>query len=187
MKLKRAGKEATPGGGATDAPAKRGGQGNLIPAMIVAVGLLGGGFFMGKSPAAPPAAQAHAEEKHGEEKKDHKAEPEAKEEATHGPVQNLEPITLNLADGHFLKIGLALQLAEAEGGGHGAAEELPSAKALDIAISLLGEHSMDDLASPKARELVKKELSKRVSAAYLDPVTHEPLVMKVYFTEFVMQ
>jgi flagellar FliL protein len=178
MKLKRAGKEATPDGGATEAPAKKGGHSNLIPAIVIAVGLLGGGFFMGKSPAAPPADQAHAEEK---------AEPEVKEEATHGPVQNLEPITLNLADGHFLKIGLALQLAEVEGGGHGAAEELPSAKALDLAITLLGEKTMDDLASPKARELVKKELSKRVSMAYTDPLTHEPLVTKVYFTEFVMQ
>ena len=182
MKFKRAGKEAKPDGDATQAPAKKRGHGNLIPAIVVAVGLLGGGFFMGKSPAAPPAAQAHADEK-----KEHKAEPEVKEEATHGPVQNLEPITLNLADGHFLKIGLALQLAEVEGGGHAAAEELPSAKALDIAISLLGEHTMDALASPKARELVKKELSKRVSAAYTDPLTHEPLVTKVYFTEFVMQ
>ena len=181
MKLKRAGKEATPDGGATEAPAKKGGHNNLIPAIVVAVGLLGGGFFMGQSPAAPPAAKAHTEEKAG------KDDPEVTEEATHGPVQNLEPITLNLADGHFLKIGLALQLAEVEGGGHGAAEELPAAKALDIAISLLGEHTMDDLASPKAKELVKKELSKRVAAAYLDPVTHEPLVTKVYFTEFVMQ
>jgi flagellar FliL protein len=182
MKLKRAGKEATPVGGATEATAKKGGHSNLVPAIVIAVGLLGGGFFMGKSPAAPPAAQAHADEKPA-----HKAEPEVKEEATHGPVQNLEPITLNLADGHFLKIGLALQLAEAEGGGHGAAEELPSAKALDLAITLLGEKTMDDLASPKARELVKKELSKRVSMAYTDPLTHEPLVTKVYFTEFVMQ
>ena len=184
MKLKRAGKEATPDGGAPEAPAKRGGNSNLVPAIVVAVGLLGGGFFMGKSPAAPPAAQARAEET----KKDHKAaEPEVKEEATHGPVQNLEPITLNLADGRFLKIGLALQLAEVEGGGEEEAEELPSAKALDIAISVLAEKTMGDLASPKERELVKKELSKRVSAAYLDPETEQPLVTMVYFTEFVMQ
>jgi flagellar FliL protein len=182
MKLKRAGKEATPDGGATEAPAKKRGHNNLIPAIVIAVGLLGGGFFMGRGPAAPPAAQAHAAEK---EKV--KAEPEVSEEATHGPVQNLEAITLNLADGHFLKIGLALQLAEVEGAAEEAAEELPAAKALDIAITLLGEKTMDDLASPKARELVKKELSKRVSMAYLDPETDAPLVTKVYFTEFVMQ
>ena len=80
-----------------------------------------------------------------------------------------------------------MQLAEVEGGGHGAAEELPSAKALDIAISELGSHTMDELKSPKSRELVKKKLSEKVAEAYVDPETHSPLVTKVYFTEFVMQ
>ena len=178
MKLKRAGKDATPADGAEEASPPKARSNNLIPAALVAVGLLGGGFFMGQkggdaAAEVPKPAAAHAAE--------------VSEEATHGPVQNLEPITLNLADGHFLKIGLALQLAEAEGGGHGAAEELPAAKALDLAISLLGTHTMDELASPKQRELVKKKLSKQVAAAYLDPLTHESLVTKVYFTEFVMQ
>ena len=180
MKLKRAGKDATPADGAEEASTPKSGSNNLIPAIVIAVGLLGGGFFMSKAgggtaeAAAPPAPATHAE---------------VAEEATHGPVQNLEPITLNLADGHFLKVGLALQLAEAEGGGGhgGGGDELPAAKALDIAISLLGTHTMDDLAAPKARELVKKELSEKVSKAYTDPVTHQPMVTKVYFTEFVMQ
>ena len=176
MKLKRAGKDATPADGGEGTATPKSGGNNLIPALVIAVGLLGGGFFMGQKGGPAPAPLAPAP-----------AAAAVKEEATHGPVQNLEPITLNLADGHFLKIGLALQLAEAEGGGHGAAEELPAAKALDLAISLLGTHTMDDLGSPKARELVKKELSKRVSEAYVDPVTHESLVTKVYFTEFVMQ
>jgi flagellar protein FliL len=30
-----------------------------------------------------------------------------------GPVVQLEPLTLNLADGHYLKLGLALQVTEA--------------------------------------------------------------------------
>ena len=177
MKLKKAGKDAAPANPTTETTAK-GGHSNLIPAIVIAVGMLGGGYFVSTgggnaAPAAPAAAAAHGE-------------PKVKEEATHGPVQNLEPITLNLADGHFLKVGLALQLAEVEGG-HEAAEELPPAKALDIAIALLGEHTIDDLATPKSRELVKKELSKEVAGAYTDPVTHSSLVTKVYFTEFVMQ
>ena len=178
MKLKRAGKDAKPADGAEESAAPKSGHNNLIPAIVIAVGLVGGGFFMsqggGEAEAAPPANEpAHAAK--------------VSEEATHGPVQNLEPITLNLADGHFLKVGLALQLAEVEGGGHTGGEELPSAKALDIAISLLGSHTMSDLASPKERELVKKKLSAQVADAYIDPVTHESMVTKVYFTEFVMQ
>ena len=179
MKLKRAGTDATPADPtAQAAPPAKGGHNNLIPAIVIAVGLLGGGYFMSTRPAPAPQDKPAAAEH---------TDPEVSDEATHGPVQNLESITLNLADGHFLKVGLALQLAEVEGGGHGAGEELPPAKALDIAITLLGEHTMDDLASPKERELVKKELSKRVAAAYIDPDTHDPLVTKVYFTEFVMQ
>ena len=175
MKLKRAGKDATPAEGAEEASTPKSGSNNLIPALVIAVGLVGGGFFMGQkgdtAAAASPAEPAKTAE--------------VSEEATHGPVQNLEPITLNLADGRFLKVGLALQLAEVAGAEEG--EELPSAKALDLAISLLGSHTMDELASPKERELVKKELSKQVAEAYLDPVTGETVVTKVYFTEFVMQ
>ena len=181
MKLFRAGKEATPVDGREPVPApSKGGANNLIPAVVVAAGLIVGGYMFGggggeetEAAAAVQPTESHAKE--------------TSEVPTHGPVQNLEPITLNLADGHFLKIGIALQLAEVEGEGHGEAEELPSAKALDIAISELGSHTMDELASPKGRELVKKKLSEKVSAAYVDPVTHSSLVTKVYFTEFVMQ
>ena len=180
MKLKRAGKDATPAGEGTDAPVapKRNGN-NLIPAVVLAVGLLGGGFFMGGkggagtavAAAPPPAASEQAEEA-----------------GDHGPIQDLEPITLNLADGRFLKVGIALQMAEVEGGGEEeGGEEVPAAKALDIAITLLGSYTMDELADPDEREKVKHELSELVAEAYVDPETNEPTVTKVYFTEFVMQ
>ena len=176
MKLKRAGKDAAPADGA-EAPLKAPKTNHLVPAVVLAVGLLGGGFFMGgrSGDAAIAAAPAPSPADH------------APEESGHGPVQELEPITLNLADGRFLKVGIALQTAEAGGESEEGGEELPGAKALDIAIDLLGSHTMDELASPKEREVVKKELSKRVAEAYADPVTAEPMVTKVYFTEFVMQ
>ena len=120
MKLFRAGKEATPVDGKepVTAPSK-GGANNLIPAIVVAVGLIVGGFLFGGGRGGDTPAQAAVQPTEAHAKS-------TSEGATHGPVQNLEPITLNLADGHFLKIGIALQLAEVEGGGgHGAAEELP--------------------------------------------------------------
>jgi flagellar protein FliL len=175
MKRKRAGTDATPAGGTQEhTPAAPRGGSHLIPAVVIAVGLLGGGFLMGGKGAGP--AQAAAEH----------PPPAAQEVATHGPVQNLESITLNLADGRFLKVGLALQLADAEGG-YGAGEDLPAAKALDSAITLLGSYTMEQLGSAKARDAVKAELSDTIADIYTDPATHEPLVTKVYFTEFVMQ
>ncbi len=99
----------------------------------------------------------------------------------HGEVVALDPITMNLADGRLLKVGLALQLPlepPAGGGGHG---EFSGSVALDEAIAFLGEHTYDQLAAPAARQAAKKELSHRVNERY-----HHG-VLEVYFTEFVMQ
>ncbi len=96
-----------------------------------------------------------------------------------GEVVALEPITMNLADGRLLKVGLALQLPlEPPAGGHG---EVSGSVALDEAIAFLGEHTYAQLAKPAARQEVKKELSHRVAERY-----HED-VLGIYFTEFVMQ
>lgn len=95
-----------------------------------------------------------------------------------GEVLALEPITMNLADGRLLKVGLALQLPLESSGGHG---EVSGSVALDEAIAYLGEHSYEQLAAPDARQRAKAELSARVAERY----HHE--VLEVYFTEFVMQ
>ena len=106
------------------------------------------------------------------EEKPKKAEP--------GEVVALDPITMNLADGRLLKVGLALQLPlePPAGAGHG---EFSGSVALDEAIAFLGEHTYDQLAAPAARQAAKKELSHRVNERY-----HHG-VLEVYFTEFVMQ
>ena len=97
-----------------------------------------------------------------------------------GEVVALDPITMNLADGRLLKVGLALQLPlePPDGGGHG---EFSGSVALDEAIAFLGEHTYAQLAAPAARQEAKKELSHRVAKRY-----HEE-VLGIYFTEFVMQ
>jgi len=92
-----------------------------------------------------------------------------------GAVVSLDAITVNLADGHFLKISIALQ-ASAE-----AAEEPNGSKALDIVISQFSNRSVADLSTNEAREEQKKELIEKVKEAY------EEEVYDVYFTEFVMQ
>ncbi len=103
---------------------------------------------------------------------------EKPEEVELGEVVALDPITMNLADGRLLKVGLALQLPlEPESGGHG---EFSGSVALDEAIAFLGEHTYDQLAAPAARHAAKTELSRRVSERY------HLVVLDVYFTEFVM-
>ncbi|WP_030176248.1 flagellar basal body-associated FliL family protein [Spirillospora albida] len=92
-----------------------------------------------------------------------------------GVVAPLEPITINLDDGHYLKLALALQ-ATAD-----AHEPPEGSKALDLAIQQFSNRSVAELSTNKAREQAKKELLKKIEEAY----HHD--VMDVYFTEFVMQ
>jgi len=103
-----------------------------------------------------------------------KSEPEA---VTYEPgaVVTLDAITVNLADGHFLKISIALQ-ASAE-----AHEEPNGSKALDLVISQFSNKAVAELSTNEAREEQKKELVEKVKKAY------EEEVYDVYFTEFVMQ
>jgi flagellar FliL protein len=92
-----------------------------------------------------------------------------------GAVVRLDSIHLNLAEGRYLKLGLALQ-ATAD------AEEAPDgSRAQDIAISLLSGRTVEELSSVETREALKAQLVEQVGEAYEDHV------MDVYFWEFVTQ
>lgn len=154
------GKKAVEDAAATEEPAG-GGKKKLL--------LIGGGaavalalaWFLLLGPGSGGAAPAEA------------AEPVA------GEVVTLEPMTMNLADGRLLKVGLAIQLEEAEEAEEG--RPWSGAKALDEAISVLGGLTYEQLTAPGGREKAKQELSTRVVERY------EHGVMGVLFTEFVMQ
>ena len=92
-----------------------------------------------------------------------------------GAVVPLEAITVNLADGHFLKIRIALQ-ATAE-----AAEAPDGSKALDLTISQFSNVRLGELASTEGRDHAKEQLREKIVEAY------EGEVMDLYLTEFVMQ
>lgn len=92
-----------------------------------------------------------------------------------GAVVTIDAITINLAGGHFLKLGLALQ-AEAK-----AKEEPDGAKALDAAIALHSGMTIQELSSKHGREKTKAELVKEVTELY------EEEVYDIYSTEFVYQ
>ena len=97
-----------------------------------------------------------------------------------GGVLELDPLTVNLADGHYLKVGLALQLDKATVV-ETAKDEGLGAKALDMAIAALSPKSMDELGQSKVRDELKQKLGADACMAY------EGEVLTVYFTNFVMQ
>jgi flagellar FliL protein len=142
-----------------ETPAK-GGRKKLILIIVIAlVAVLGGGAggylaFAPKKAAAEPAP-------------------------TPGVVSVLDPVTINLADGHYLKLKMTLQ-ATTE-----AAEAPDGSKALDIAIELYSGRKMDELMSNTERERTKKELVGKVVKAYTEEKKQH--VMDVYFTTFVIQ
>jgi flagellar FliL protein len=92
-----------------------------------------------------------------------------------GAVLPMDAVTINLSGGHYLKLKIALQ------GTVKASKELDGSKALDLAVDEFSYKSIEQLASPKARDKVKAGLVKHVVEVY------EGEVMDVYFTEFVMQ
>ncbi len=150
-----------------DAPAaKKGGRKRLLVVLPVLLAVAAGGWMFLK-----PGPPANATEK---------IEP--------GPVVQLEAITLNLSDGHYLKLGLALQLTEQAGEeaaaahAEGPAEPLvDGAKALDAAISVLGDRTYAQLLAKGGRAKAKTAVEAEIKHRY------EGKVMGVYLTQFVMQ
>jgi flagellar protein FliL len=130
----------------------------LIIIVVAVLALGGGGYFMfgtGGSSAPPKPVE--------------------------GVVVPLDPITINLAGGHFLKLGIALQATKAS-------KEAPDGShALDIAIEIFSNRTVTELDDNAGRDKFKKQLTEKVVAAYTDEKTKVQAVMDVYFTEFVMQ
>jgi flagellar protein FliL len=170
LKKKKDGAEGADGEGK-----EKKGKSNLVPAIVVAIGLIGGGKMMGggnTAAAVDPASTTTTT-----------LEP--------GPVVALEPMTMNIEGGSILKVGLALQLHNSGeesggGGGHGApAEETDDphkgyARVLDIAIEVFGKRAYADLVGSEGREAAKHELVEHLHEAYPEEIED------VYLTEFVM-
>ncbi len=95
-------------------------------------------------------------------------------EAVPGEVVVLEPVQINLAEAHYLRIGVALQLVEG-------AHEVDGSLALDAVIELFSGRRTEELTKPAGRKKLKKELTHVLEEGYHGDV------MGVYFTEFVTQ
>ena len=100
--------------------------------------------------------------------------PSGPHEPVPGAIVTLEPTQINLAEGHYLKVGVALQLEKG-------ADEVDGSKALDATIDIFSGLSMADVSAPQRRHALKKHLTEQLAETY------DGDVMGVYFTEFVTQ
>jgi flagellar protein FliL len=158
--MAKKGAEAKDGEAAADGGKKK----LIILAVPVLVVVLVAVWFLVLKPKAAPADAAAAA-----------AVPSPTSSWAPGAVAKLDPISINLAHGHFLKLGLSLQQSKA------VAEEVSGAKALDSAIALFSNKSMEELSTLEGRDKAKEKLIEHLREIY------EGEVYDVYFTEFVMQ
>jgi flagellar protein FliL len=100
--------------------------------------------------------------------------PSGSEDPKPGAMLPLESTQINLADGHYLKVGIALQLVEG-------AAEVDGSMALDATIDLFSGLEVADISRAETRKALKRRLSSELEERY------DGDVMGVYFTEFVTQ
>lgn len=92
-----------------------------------------------------------------------------------GAVLKLDAIQVNLAQGHYLRVGIALQASKDAGA------DLDGSKALDSTIALFSGQDMDRLEQTSYRNKLKRTLEHRLGKEY------DGEVIGVYFTDFVTQ
>ena len=100
------------------------------------------------------------------------AEPKKPEKGT---VVVVDPININLADGHYLKLAFSLQLRK------GVKESPDPSQALAIAIDQFSGQSMTVLSQPASRRKAVATFTKSVEEAYGEDV------IDLYPTTLVMQ
>jgi flagellar FliL protein len=132
----------------------------VIAALVVLAGGAGGAFFMLKGDPAEAA----------EEEKPVKGAVVAMEDA----------LTINLADGHYLKLAFTLQATEEAG-----EAEIDNAEAIDIAIDKYTGMEIAELETEKGRQTAKAELLEAIEKVY--NVDDKHIIMDIYYTQFVTQ
>src|SRR5699024_7824004 len=85
-----------------------------------------------------------------------------------------EARNINLAEGHYLRLGFAIELVEG-------AEEVATPRATDIAIGLFSGRTVAEVNDPEQRAALQAQLTEQLDAAY------DGEVRSVYFTDFVTQ
>lgn len=142
--------------------AKKGGK-NKIIMIVVGLAVVGVGAKM--TVLKPPAAEAGAA---------------TTTTVAGGDLVAIEAMSVNLADGHYLKIGVALELVEGEDAKYFEKAGKPN-KVRDLIITSAASRTMADLATLEGKEKFRAELDKGSEKLYKEHYHG------IYFTEFVMQ
>lgn len=151
---------------ATEEVAADGGGGRkliLVAALVVGIAVLGAGAMAGgliggggrEAEATEPTPTATPDDL--------------------GMLVELEALTINLADGRFLKVGAAIEMAPE------VTEEPPTAPIYDALIAVFNRHTVGELTDPAVRAATKADLLTSLATTYGDQI------VGVYYTEFVMQ
>jgi flagellar FliL protein len=90
-----------------------------------------------------------------------------------------DSLTVNLADSHYLKLQFSLQQTS------DASEDVDTSEAINLAIDEYSGKTVAELSTEKGRETVKKDLLAKIVKAYTEDGT--PMVMDIYYTQFVTQ
>jgi flagellar FliL protein len=175
-------KKAEEGSEESGAEGGKGGGGKMMPAAMISLALVAAGYFVGGRGGGTPPATAATVVTVVEA-----SEPEV------GEIIDLEPINVNLADGHYLRIAISIGMElheesgdEAAASGHGAAEvetatTEPTAPAADLVLSTFAGKTIEELSTLEGRVAARDHLHEGLKEFYGEDV------LTVFFTEFVMQ
>ncbi|WP_169166381.1 flagellar basal body-associated FliL family protein [Cellulomonas taurus] len=109
-------------------------------------------------------------------------EPAAEPEPEPGEVLTVEPISLNLADGHYLRLGFAMQMTADAAAGEGEGEGgIDTSKAIDTAIELYSGRTVAEVSGTDSRVALKDQFLAQLNDGYHDTV------LEVNFTNYVTQ
>lgn len=103
------------------------------------------------------------------------AQPQSAPAPVPGNVLTVETVSVNLAGGHYLRLGMALQLTA------DVAREPDPSRALDLAIAWYSGRPITEVTDPASRTQLKAGLLQQIEAAY------EGEVMDLYLTDYVTQ
>jgi flagellar FliL protein len=151
----------------------KGKKGMAIYAVLLIVGVFVGKTFLGGGGASAATSGAAATTT-----------------TVKGTVVTLGDTTVNLSDGHLLKVGIALQLTgESELGTVAEGAPKPDAndptkgwaEAMNIAIGVFGDQTYAQLIAPGGRETARQLLAAKLKVAYPEDIDD------LYLYEFVMQ
>ena len=106
-----------------------------------------------------------------------KGESEHQDISTSLRIMELEPVVINLSDGHYIRIAIALGYTGDESE---LKNKLPAVN--DVLITTVGAMSSKELISPEGKELLKENLLLKINS-----VLSKVQVRNIFYREFIVQ